>query len=300
MIRQTGMVENVAGATTLTLTMGTNESARIREINHFAVAAGAEDFSISIGLKKIQQFIAPSLWYLLSKSPITGIPCIYDALKRAGVLGDIPLAKGETLTITGCAASDYLEVVYDLYDGDDVSATEHNGSKSDSYDFIQVISNTAAPTEAGDEILDYSDTDAVFPGFPATEAVPPRMRFDLLALFGSGVASGTGAANGQYTSYLKMQKDRGDMLDKDLVGMLLKGDVSYTTDATVYGTDAGRLSLPVANREAGIIVFPDPIVFRAGEECNVNMTIVETTAASDITANSLKLGMVMRASRVPI
>lgn len=298
MLIRENMVQKTSGTTALSLTMEAGQSARIKDIRTYCLAEGAEDIMVQINRKSVMQFKAPSTWNLLCETLAGGFIPLLQTARRLGLFLPIPLAEGETLTITGPGAGDYMEVIYDLHDAGDVSADEPNGSKSKQYQLWQMISNSVAPTESGDESLDQSDLDPQFPQFPGGAVVPGNTEMRLLALFGAGVSKGDGTAQDQHTSYLKFLGEREQLFDKDLTGITYFGDVSTVADSTIYHSDFSQLSLPTQYAEAKMIVFDEPIVFRAGEELNVSATIVETTPAEDMAVAAVKLGMLFNVLRL--
>ena len=288
---RSGMVETAAGTNALSLEMQAGRSARIRDIRYSFLSAAAEDFTAKIGRKSIMQFKAPSGYYLLAEIALTRMMSIWRAFRAKGVAISIPVGEGETFGLTAPGSNNFAEVVYDLYDAEDVSPSEPNGSKSREYHLFQMISNTAAPTESGDEALDFCDLDSQFPNFPAGEVVPAGTEMRLLGLFGSPVTKGDTSNQDQITTHLKFLADREDIFDMDMTGLLYQGDVSHVAATTVYAADASRLTLGVAAAMPDVIVYDDPIVFGPGTELNVLATILETTAANDIAAKAIKLGL---------
>jgi hypothetical protein len=272
--------------------MPAGQSARIRDIYFYMNAAAAESLILTIDRKSIVQFSAPSGLYLLGQNVAGGYKNICSIIKAAGLFPVIPLAEGETLDMTAPGASNYLEVVYDLYTAEDVKADEPNGSKSNVYRLFQTISNAGVRASAGDLALNQSDLSAVFPAFPGGEVVPANHRMDLLALFGAGSTKGTGAANGEYTTYLKCLKDREDIFDKDLGGITFLGDAAYTTAAVKYQSVASRISAGTQHSTPQIITFDPPISFNSGAELNVYATIGRTGAGADFIAADIKVGMI--------
>lgn len=297
MLIRSGMVERADTTTALSLAMPTGRAARIEDLYLYLNAAAAEDFSVTIDRKTILQFVAASGLYLLGQDHSGGQLSIMSALKAAGLFPIIPLASGETLEITAPGASNYMEAVYDLFSADEVKAEEPNGSKSDTYRLFQMLSNSGVLATAGDIALDQSDLSSVFPAFPGGEVVPANTTMDLLAIFGAAASHGTGAANGEYTTHVKMLADREDILDMDLGGINFLGDAAVTADAVTYKTVAGRLQAGVQHNPPRIIRFDPPIEFKAGQELNVFATIARTGAGGDFVAGDLQLGLVFDVTR---
>lgn len=290
---RSGMVEHVEGATALALKMETGQSARVRRLICTRDAAAACDMTIKIDRKSIFQLKAPAAWHLVANILGQTQPTIIQALEAAGLWPTIPIASGQELTLTTLEANDFAEVVYDLYEGGDVVATEPNGNEADKYRLFQVISNSDICTAAGDWPLDQSDLDAQWPSFPGGARVPANTEMHLLAMFGSPAAISKATTTfTQNTSFIKAQANRVDMFDKDLVGFQFVGDQDSATEAIDYSPDAGRLAAGVANQIPKLIVYPEPVIFRGGDELNMSVTVVEGATGGDFAAASIKLGLV--------
>lgn len=289
MLKIADMVESTSGTTALTLQARAGESLLVKDIDNVIAAAGAEDISVSIDRKKIMQFKAPAGWYHLANMFPTGFFSIVGVMRVLGLLSPIPVAEGETLTITAPGANDYLNVRYDVYDADDIQSAMKNGSKGNTYDLFQVVSNSNVLTAAGDLPLDQSDLDTLFPAFPGGVVVPARHKMTLKAMFGSPAA--TGSATGQFTTKLKLLRDREDMLDADLLGIDFLGDAADAGGSVIFTPVASRIAAGVAFVHPRIFVFDDPVIFEAGSELNVYATIGDSGAGSDFTAGQVKVGM---------
>lgn len=207
------------------------------------------------------------------------------------LLASIPVAEGETLTITAPGANCYMSVKYDVYDAQDVKNTGKNGSKGETYDLLQVISNAGVRATAGDLELNQSDLDSLFPAFPGGVVVPSKVEMSLKALFGVAVTKGTGAANGEHTTKLKLLEDREDILDEDLTGIDFLGDATHTAATTVYKTIVSRVSAGLQYQKPNIFVFDEPKVFLPGSELNVYATLGRTGAGADFVAAEVKVGL---------
>jgi hypothetical protein len=292
------MVEVAEGTSSLELKAEAGTSLQIVDISFGVDGAQAEDITLSIDRKAIHHFKFPSGWYGLAEFPASSYQSLYRYLRKKGLIRPIPVGEGETVSVTAPGANNTLEVVYDLYDAGDIVPNMYNGSKSDRYDLLQIISNSAAISADGDADLDQSDLDSEFPGFPGGEVVPGRTQMLLKGLFGTGVSEGTGAAVGIYTDRIKFLADREDIFDKDLNGLLYVGDLSRTTATAAYGTDHGRLDIGRQYVEPKIIQFDDPIVFGPGEEVDISVECVESTDGATLAAGEIKLGMIFEVQRI--
>lgn len=293
------MVENAAAAATLSLYMPAGQSCRVKGIRGWRSTKVAEDLRVFIDRKLVLQIVNPIDWLIAQSTDDAPFEILEDLLVRENLWPILPVGEGQTLEITQGNSDnwDYLEVLYDLYDGPDVHRDEPNGTEAAVYRLMQVISNSGTIAAAGNLALDQSDLDAVFPGFPGGESVPSKTTMNLLALYGGPAACDDGAAGvGQATEYLRFVSGREDMFDKDLVGIIFAGDVTEAT-TTVYTTDAGRLRVPDGSAPGQIIKFTPPIVFPAGEELVIRASILHTAAG--FIAGEVKLGMIFDVEHTP-
>lgn len=297
MLIRSGMVANTHGATALSLEMPAGKAARIRELHIWLDAHQAEDWSITIDRKSIMQFVAPDEWYMIGENPDSVEESMNETFRRAGLWPVIPLGEGETLEITAPGTDNFMEVVYDLYDAADVSPSEPNGSKADTYRLFQTISNAAERATVGDLPLDQSDLGSQYPAFPGGELVPPKMQMTLLGMFGTPWSHAALGVLGQYTTYLKMLADREDVLDMSLLGMLYRSDDFKTTTGLNMYCCASRLNKGSSKGSARIVTFDPPIVFPSGSELNVYATVAGG-CANVFAAGDVQLGMIFDVARI--
>lgn len=289
MPKRIGMVCNASGANALSLVMGAGESAMVREIVYHLATAAAEDFKVTVDRKLAMQFKAPSGWNVVSRVTSLG-RSIFDVINSKGWFKGIPVAKGQTLALTAPGANNFVEVVYDLGEADEFTADMPNGSNASDYQMFQIVSNSGTRATAGDLALDQSDIDAAFPAFPGGKVVPGNVAIECHAIYGGGASLGTGAANGEYTTYIKLIADREDIMDKGLVGVLYRGDSARTTATVGYTTKAGRMCLAPTAAIPSLIELEEPLVFSPNEELNVFATLARTGAGGDFAAADVKLG----------
>ena len=131
----------------------------------------------------------------------------------------IPVAEGQSFTVSSVGTSPVVVILYDTYDAGDVRADMFNGTESKEYMFIQYMdtSDTVDATETVE--LDTSLSPAEFPDFPCGKSVPANTEIDIVGLVGSPSGTGDFAANYIGTSYLKMVKEREVLFDEDRNGI---------------------------------------------------------------------------------
>lgn len=290
-LKRAGLIATASGTNELILRAEANESYLIRRIDYFAPAAAAEDFSITVDRRTVNQYVAPATWGVGLKVPSSGLGSLVDALFDRNLLKPIPVASGQTLNCTAPGTNNFVQVVYDLYDADDIKATMFNGTETNDFQLFQVVSNSGSLSSAGDAALNRSDLDSQFPAFPGGEVAQANRRFELLALFGAPVAEGNGSANHHFSTFLKMIQDRKDILDQSLVGMLFQGDSGHTANSTGYGALAGLIDRPRDTNGGSLYVFDTPLTFEGGSELNVIVSIATGSAGVELAAGDAKLGL---------
>jgi len=213
-------------------------------------------------------------------------PHIMNFLTEQGVGVFIPIAEGQTLNIGRYAETGNLIIVYDEFDAGDILSTMPNGSNATEYVFMQYMSTSQTPTASQDVLINTSLSPAEFPDFPAGKDVPANHEITMLGLTGHPFTTGAAGPNAWGTSFLKLIREREVLFDDDRNGIPFDGqDATATADAyncnfSLIGPCCDVL-LDTAVRTHGLpLMFDPPLVFKAGEELNIYLTGVMTTAAA--------------------
>lgn len=209
-----------------------------------------------------------------------------EFLASRGVNISIPIAEGQTLTVSRYAETGNVIIVYDEYDAGDIQATMPNGSAASEYVFMQYMSTSQTPTASQDVLLNVSLSPAEFPDFPAGKVVPANHEITLLGLAGTPFTTGDSGPNAWGTSFIKLVKEREVLFDDDRNGIPFDGqDSSATSDA--YGCNFSLIGdcVPVLGDSAAKaigdpLMFEPPIVFSEGAELNAYLSGIMTTAAA--------------------
>lgn len=211
---------------------------------------------------------------------------LMEFLTDRGVNVSIPVAEGQTFTVQRYAEAGNVMIVYDEYDSGDVTANMPNGSDSKEYTFIQYMSSSVTPTASQSILLDTSLSPAEYPDFPAGAVVPANHKMTLLGVVGCPFTTGGAGPNAWGTSFLKMIRDREVLFDPDRNGIPFDGqDATATADA--YNCNFSMIGpcVPVLMDSAvkplgDPLMFDPPLEFGPGEELNMYLTGVMTTAAA--------------------
>lgn len=213
-------------------------------------------------------------------------PHLMEFLASRQVNVSIPVAEGQTLSVSRYAETGNVIIVYDEYEAGDNKATDPNGSQAKEYTFIQYMSTSETPTASQDVLLDTSLSPAEFPDFPCGHVVPAKHTIEMLGIVGHPFTTGAAGPNAWGTSFLKLIREREVLFDDDRNGIPFDGqDATATADA--YGCNFSLIGACVPSlidtpvHTHGLpLMFESPIVFGEGEELNIYLTGVMTTAAA--------------------
>ena len=214
------------------------------------------------------------------------IPHIMQFLSAHGINIFIPVAEGQTLNVARYAETGNVIIVYDEYDAGDITAAMPNGSAASEYVFMQYLSTSVTPTASQDVLLDTSLSPAEFPDFPAGKVVPPKREITLLGLVGHPFTTGAAGPNAWGTTFLKLLREREVLFDDDRNGIPFDGqDAAATSDAYMCNFSLIGPCTPVLLDSAVQVIgdpllFDPPIVFSEGEELNMYLSGIMTTAAA--------------------
>ncbi|MCP3678968.1 MAG: hypothetical protein GY782_01190 [Gammaproteobacteria bacterium] len=209
---------------------------------------------------------------------------IMQFLDSMGVDVSIPIAEGQTLTVSRYAEAGNVMVVYDRHSAGDILATAPNGSASQVYTFLQYASIGTAPTASQDAHIDTALSPSEFVDFPCNKVVPARHVVEMVGVAACPFVNAEAGPAGFATTFLKFVKDREVLMDPDRNGIPFDAqDAAATADA--YG---GNFSLIGPGTEilvnTNAIMPGDPLIFEpalrfeAGAELNVFLSLIETGA----------------------
>ncbi|GAH88485.1 unnamed protein product, partial [marine sediment metagenome] len=143
----------------------------------------------------------------------------HEFLTSKGINLSIPVAEGQTLTVSRYAEEGYVVLVFDRYDAGDIRADMVNGSAAKEYTFMQYMDISAKAAGDGDALFDISLSPAEFPDFPCAKSVPASHRISMLGLVGCPWYKGESGNLGWWTTHIKMIKEREVLFDEDRDGI---------------------------------------------------------------------------------
>lgn len=224
---------------------------------------------------------------------------LMEFLQSKGVNCSIPVAEGQSFTVTTPGTSPVVVIVYDTYDAGDIRADMPNGTASKEYMFIQYMDTSETVDATEDVTIDTALSPAEFPDFPCGKSVPANCEIDILGLVGSPVGSGTSESNKTYSTYVKMVKDRETLFDEDRNGIPfffhsgIFGGASYWSDFSLIG---GCVSLDTSTYNATLgdpLMFDPALNFKAGEELIITVSFIQL-ATYTLAVGSIDLAAIMK------
>lgn len=200
-------------------------------------------------------------------------------LVNRGLPFSLPVAEGQTLTVSRPTGEGKIVVLYDRYDAGDIRADMACGTGAKEYGFLQYLRAATARQTDGDMLLDTAITPAEFPDFPAGRAVPARMSIKLHGIAGCPYADFASGDNGFYSRYLKLTHEREVLFDEDRLGFLFWGNdytaqtAQYVLGRSLIGSGAEFADAAGFSSNPQPLMFDPPLVFGSGEELLVHETI---------------------------
>lgn len=211
---------------------------------------------------------------------------LMEYLAHRGINVSIPIAEGQTLSVSRYAEAGNVILVYDRYDAGDVKATDPNGSESREYVFIQYAEIGSTPTAAGEVLVDTALTPSEFPDFPCGKVVPANHTIDMLGVVGSPFVAGAAGPVSFSSKYLKMMRDREVLFDPDRNGIPFDGQdsaattLNYAGNFSLIGPETEILLNTNIITSGSPLMFDSPLVFTPGQELNVLLTVAKDGAAT--------------------
>ena len=228
---------------------------------------------------------------------------IMEFLAKQGINVSIPVAEGQTISVSRYAETGNVMLVYDRYEAGDVKATDANGANAKEYTFMQYATIGTTPTASGDAHVDTSITPAEFPNFPCGAVVPSGHTIELLGIAGSPFCDAEAGPAGFATSFLKLIKDREILFDPDSNGIPFDAQNAAATansqsaNFSLIGPGTETLVNTNAITPGDPLIFAPALVFPAGAELNAYLTLVKT--GSPTWADTLvDVAFILRVKRV--
>lgn len=229
---------------------------------------------------------------------------LMDFLRSKGIDCSIPIAEGQSFSVSTVGTSPVVLIVYDVYDAGEIRADMPNGTDSKEYMFVQYMDTSDTVDASETVVLDTSLSPAEFPDFPCGKSVPANSEIEILGL--AGCPCGDGFSSGTYigSSFVKMVKERETLFDEDRNGI----PFFYQWD-NIAGAYLAEYSLigsctPFLVHDAGMgltynvthgypLMFEPALKFLSGEELLIYMSFV-LAGTRTLPADTLDLAAIMR------
>ena len=225
-------------------------------------------------------------------------------LQSKGVNCSIPIAEGQSFSVSSVGTSPVVVIVYDTYDAGDIRADMPNGTDSKEYMFIQYM-DTSATVDASETVeLDTSLSPAEFPDFPCGKSVPANSEIEILGLVGCPCGDGFAAGTNIGSSFVKLVKERETLFDEDRNGIPFRYQWDNLAGAYLAEYSLIGSCTPFLVHDAGMgltynVSFGDPLMFepalkfQSGEELLIYMSFI-LAGTRTLSANTIDLAAIMR------
>ncbi len=222
-------------------------------------------------------------------------------LRKKGIWKGWPVAEGETFALEGIEqlASKQV-VVYEILEPGDISPDDENGSKSNSFVFINYGNCGGSISSSGDHLYTASKNPAEFPDFPFGRVVPAKHQVEILGILGSAFAPKENENdNHSYTRYLKIIRDREVLFDEDRNG------IPFECRALDQGNRIDKFASGISmignyskHDHLEPLIFDPPLVYEAGDEVGIYVSLVAKGTGKDIAIDQHEIGLIERVTRL--
>jgi len=214
----------------------------------------------------------------------------------------IPVAEGQSFTVTTPGTSPDVVIIYDVYDGGDIRADMANGTDSKEYMFMQYMASSGTVDSTETVELDTSLSPAEFPDFPCGKAVPANTTIEILGLVGSPVGNGTSESNKTYSTFVKMVKEREVLFDEDRNGIPffwhsgIFGGTNYYADFSLIGPCVNVDMNTLTGSLGDPMLFAPTLSFLSGEELLIYMSFIQLSSSA-VAGSAIDLAAIMKVTR---
>ncbi len=222
---------------------------------------------------------------------------LLNYLYNLGLFTGYPVASGEKFLITGAKQDTSIQCVeYEVWDAADIAPEMDNGSKSNTYLYVNYGRTPSTINVTTDVILNTANNPAEFPDFPFTGIVPAGRNIELHGILASDVMPGTWfPANRTYTQFLKFMQDKLFLFDDDRQGLLYHGTggVPHMADPMVAeGNSLGGNYSDVDLKHP--FLFDPPLIFSQGEELTISWKCGVAAAGTAISLELQEIGLILK------
>lgn len=222
---------------------------------------------------------------------------LLEYLFKLGLFTGYPVASGEKFLITGAKQSTAKQCVeFEIWDAADVSSEMENGSKSNSYLYVNYGRTSATINVTTDVILSIANNPAEFPDFPYGKIVPANRNIELLGILASDVMPATWSpGNRTYTKFLKFMQDKEFLFDEDRQGLLYHSSAGVphmSLDTVAEGQSVGGNYSDIDLKYP--FLFDPPFIFSQGEELTIAWSCGKLSSGTAISLALQEIGLILR------
>ncbi len=238
----------------------------------------------------------------MSHTPSSFRQTLLSYLGAKGLFKGYPVAEGETFTIQLITDATAVKMVeYDIYDAGDITNEMENGSKSNSFLYVNYGDSGADLQLIVNTVLGQTNNPAEYPDFPFGGLVPSGQKIELIGILASDVAPAANVAGTySYTEYLKLMKGREVLFDEDHNGLLYyipqtdpPGAVNLIGEGFAPGGNYTQCDIKQP------LMFDPPLSFLEGEELTISWHIGNDGATGVVISQELQeVGMILRLSPI--
>jgi len=220
-------------------------------------------------------------------------------LGKKGMFKGFPVAEGETFTIELCTDATAVKMVeYDIYEAEDITNVMENGSKGESFMYVNYGDTGAVLQAVADVVLGQTNNPTEYPNFPFGGLVPSGYKMELIGILASDISPALNTATPYtYTQYLKFMKGNKILFDEDHNGLLYyqpdttpPGAVDLIGEGYAVGGNFTQCDIKQPH------MFDPPIVFNQGEELSVAWHVIFDGVGIAITQELQEVGLILRIS----
>jgi len=228
---------------------------------------------------------------------------LMDFLTSKGINAMIPVAEGQSFSVSSVGTSPVVIIVYDIYDAGDITAAMPNGTDSKEYLFIQYMDTTDTVNASETILLDKSLSPAEYPDFPCGKAVPANTEIELLGMVGCPCGDGFDVGTYIGSSFVKLVKERETLFDEDRNGIPFLYQWDNLAGAYLAAYSLIGSCTPFLVHDAGMgltynVTFGDPLMFEpilkfgSGEELLIYMSFI-LAGTRTLPADTIDLAAIM-------
>ena len=226
---------------------------------------------------------------------------LLEYLFKLGLFTGYPVASGEKFLITGAKKTTSKQCVeYEIYDAADITPEMDNGSKSNTYLYINYGRSAGTINVTTDVILNTANNPAEFPDFPYAKIVPANRNIELHGILASDVMPETWNPNIKtYTQFLKFMQDKVFLFDDDLQGLLYHSSAGIphmTLPTVAEGNSVGGNYSDIDIKYP--FLFDPPLIFSQGEELTIAWKCAKVGAGVAISLALQEVGLILKMTPV--